>query len=58
MIGPVQVETLEGLDVLILRGHQRDVERVMEVIARIEELSVETDPAIVVHQLRHVDSGR
>jgi len=56
MIGPVQVEMLEGLDVLIVRGHRRDVQRVLEIIQRIEELSQVTEPAIVVYQLGHVDS--
>ncbi len=57
MIGPVQVEMLEGLDVLVLRGHQRDVERVLEVIEQIEQLSAETEPLIEVYRLRHVDCG-
>jgi type II secretion system protein D len=57
MIGPVRVEMLPGLDVIVLQGHQRDVERVMEIINQIERLSAETDPAIVVHHLRNVDSS-
>ncbi len=56
MIGPVQVEMLEGLDVLIVRGHRRDVQRVLEIIQRIEELSQVTEPAIVVYPLGHVES--
>lgn len=56
MIGPVQVEILEGLDVLIVRGDRRDVQRVLEIIQRIEELSQVTEPAIVVYQLGHVES--
>ncbi len=56
MIGPVQVELLEGLDVLIVRGHKRDVQRVLEIIKQIEELGKITEPAIVVHPLYHVDS--
>ena len=55
LIGPVQIEWLEGLDVLIIRGHQRDVERVVEIIEQIERLSVETEPAIELYPLRHVD---
>jgi type II secretion system protein D len=56
MIGSVQIENLEGLDVLVLKGHERDVRRVMAIIKRIEELAAETEPEIVVHFLRHVDS--
>lgn len=55
LVGPVQVEFLEGLDVLVIRGNRRDVERVMQIIRQIEELSVETEPEIRVVLLRHVD---
>jgi general secretion pathway protein D len=56
LIGPVQIETLPGLDVLIITGHQRDVERVMQIIQQVEKLSAETEPVILVRQLRHVNS--
>jgi len=55
LVGPVQIEYLEGLDVLVIRGNRRDVERVMQIIRQIEELSVETEPEIRVVLLRHVD---
>lgn len=55
LIGPVQIEMLEGLDVILIRGHKRDVQQVVEIIQQIEKLSTETEPSIVVHQLRHVN---
>ncbi len=55
LVGPVQIEFLEGLDVLVVRGNRRDVERVMQIIRQIEEISVETEPEIRVAMLRHVD---
>lgn len=55
LVGPVQIEFLEGLDVLVVRGNRRDVERVMQIIRQIEEISVETEPQIRVKILRHVD---
>ena len=55
LIGPVQIEFLEGLDVLVVRGNRRDVERVMQIIRQIEELSTETEPEIRVVPIRHVD---
>ncbi len=55
LIGPVRIEMLEGLDVLVITGHERDVERVMAIIEQIEALSAETEPVIVVHRLRHVN---
>jgi type II secretion system protein D len=56
LLGPVQVEFVEGLDVIVLRGAERDVQRVMEIINQIEQLSAETVPAIQVYELKHVDS--
>ncbi|MGQ9770557.1 MAG: secretin N-terminal domain-containing protein [Thermogutta sp.] len=55
LVGPVQIEFLEGLDVLVVRGNRRDVERVMQIIRQIEEMSLETEPEIRVATLRHVD---
>jgi general secretion pathway protein D len=55
LIGPVQIEMLPGLDVLVIQGHQRDVERVMEIIQQVEKLSAETEPVIIVQQLQHTN---
>ncbi len=56
LLGPVQIEYVEGLDVIVLRGSERDVQRVMQIINQIEQLSQVTVPAVEVHQLRNVDS--
>lgn len=56
LLGPVQIEFVEGLDIIIVRGAQRDVDRVMAIINQIESLSAVTVPAIEVHTLQHVDS--
>jgi type II secretion system protein D len=52
---PVQIEMLEGLDVLIIKGSTRDVDQVMQIIQQIEKLSAETKPAIQLVMLKHVD---
>ena len=52
MLGPVDVEFVEGLDVIVLRGSERDVKRVMEIIRQIEELSAVTVPAIQIYNLQ------
>ncbi len=54
LLGPVQIEYLEGLDAIVIRGSQRDVERVMQIIDEIERLSVETEPVIELYELKHV----
>ncbi|MEX2140226.1 MAG: MG2 domain-containing protein [Pirellulales bacterium] len=39
-LGDVQIEFLEGLDQIVIRGHPRDVERVTEIIRQIEAAAV------------------
>ncbi len=56
LLGPVQVEFVEGLDVIVLRGSERDVQRVMDIIKQIEDLSAVTVPEIQIHPLKYVDS--
>jgi type II secretion system protein D len=56
ILGPVDVEFVEGLDVIVLRGSERDVQRVMDIIRQIEELSAVTVPAIQIYNLQNVDS--
>jgi type II secretory pathway component GspD/PulD (secretin) len=56
LIGPVQIEFLEGLDVIVIRGNKRDVERVRKIIAEIETFSAETQPSIEILHLNHVGS--
>ncbi|MFZ1936976.1 MAG: secretin N-terminal domain-containing protein, partial [Thermoguttaceae bacterium] len=55
LLSPVQIEMLDGLDVLVLRGNTQDVEQVMEIINQIERLSAETKPKVDVLPLKHVD---
>lgn len=56
LTGPVQVEFVEGLDIIVLRGSDRDVARVMEIINEIERYSLTTAPEIAVQPLAHVAS--
>lgn len=51
----VEIETLPDLDVIILRGRQRDVDELTRIIAELERLSAETQPAIDIYRLRHVN---
>lgn len=56
MLGPVQIEVVEGTDFLIIGGRPDDVARVQRIIAQIEALSAITEPKITVYPLQHVDS--
>jgi len=50
----VEVEALPDLDVIILRGRDRDVAEMARIIEELERLSVETEPAIEIYPLQHV----
>jgi len=56
LLGPVQIETVEGTDILVLRGSPSDVQRVMEVIEEIEKLAELGDPRIEIINLEHIQS--
>lgn len=54
--GDVTIESVPDLDLLIIRGNQRDVEAVMAVIRAIEEMAFGSLPEIHLLKLRFVDS--
>ncbi|HEX6961914.1 MAG TPA: secretin N-terminal domain-containing protein, partial [Lacipirellula sp.] len=56
LLGPVQIDVVEGTDFFIIRGNPRDVERVLEVIRQIEAMSRVSEPLVVVHPLANVNS--
>ncbi|MFL2870993.1 MAG: secretin N-terminal domain-containing protein [Pirellulaceae bacterium] len=56
LLGPVQIEFIEGLGVFIIKGHKADVARVIEIIEQIEQHTRDTQPEIIVHALQHVNS--
>jgi len=56
LLGPVQIETVEGTDILVLRGNPDDVQRVMDVIEEIEKLAELGDPRIEIVKLEHITS--
>ena len=56
LIGPVQIEFIEGLGVFIIKGNKSDVARVIQIIETIEQQTRDTQPEILVHALQHVNS--
>jgi len=56
LLGPVDIQYVEGLDVIVIRGNERDVERVVQIINQIEQLSAVTVPTIEIYPLRYVES--
>ncbi len=54
--GDVSVEAIEDLGVLIVRGHQNDVDAVTSLIREIEKLGIGAAPEIHLRFLSHVNS--
>ena len=52
----VDVEALEDLDILILRGRERDVQELMRIIQEIERISAQIEPTIQVYELKNANS--
>jgi len=53
-ITDVDIQTLDDLDVIILRGRGADVQELTRIIREIERLSAEAAPEIEVYHLSHV----
>ena len=54
--GEVNIEAVDDLGVLILRGNEKDVEQVMRVIRELEKLSEATAPRVLLLYLKNVDA--
>lgn len=54
--GEVNIEVIDDLNVMIIRGNQRDVDQIMRVIKRIEKLSEASAPQVHLLHLKNVDS--
>ena len=57
IIGELDIQFVEDLGVIIVRGAERDVERVRSLIDEIEQQSELTRPQIEVKRLEHTDSN-
>ena len=56
LLGPVEIVNIEGTDLFIIQGNPRDVERALQVIEQIQEMSRVSEPQIVVRPLANIDS--
>lgn len=57
VIGDTEIQFVPELGTIIIRGAKRDVERVREIIKKIEDESKLTKPDIEVVQLEHADAN-
>lgn len=56
LFGDVQIEFIEEIDLVIIRGSKRDVERTLEVIEKIKQQAAETQPEVEVYALEHANA--
>ena len=57
VLGDVDVQFIEELGVLVIKGSKRDVQRVRDVIKQIEQQSEVTRPEIIVYPLQHINAA-
>ncbi|HIM30184.1 MAG TPA: general secretion pathway protein GspD [Planctomycetes bacterium] len=55
LIGDVQIVFIPELGIIVLRGRDRDVERVRRIIAQIEDTSKTVQPEIEIVYLQHLN---
>lgn len=58
IIGPVQIQVIDELGTLVVRGNKKDVALVMEMIRQIESISTESEPEITLFRMRQTDAAR
>ncbi len=56
-IGRVEIITIPGTDIIILKGDPKDVARVRALIEQIEKTSEDYQPQIEMFMLKHVDNA-
>ncbi|MCA9107830.1 MAG: hypothetical protein KDA83_20640, partial [Planctomycetales bacterium] len=55
-IGPIQLEFIEELGIVVVKGPQADIERVRQLIQQIEMMAIDTVPMTELKQLKSIDS--
>ncbi|MCA9194913.1 MAG: hypothetical protein KDB03_24245 [Planctomycetales bacterium] len=56
LFGNVQIEFLDEINLVIIRGTKRDVQRVLDVIQKIKEQAEQTQPEVRVHNLQNANA--
>ena len=54
--GEINIEVIDDLNVMIIRGNDQDVEQIMDVIKQIEKLSEATAPEVHLIHLKNVEA--
>lgn len=58
IVGPVQIDIIDGLDTMVIKGTPKDVAAIQNMIRQIESMSLEHEPIIELVDIKHTDSYR
>lgn len=58
IVGPVQIDIIDGLDTMVIKGNPKDVAAIQNMIRQIESMSLEHEPIIELVDVKHTDSYR
>lgn len=56
LFGDVQIEFIEDIDLVIIKGSKRDVQRTLQVIDEIKKQALKTQPEVEVLKLQHANA--
>lgn len=56
LLGDVQIEVVDSVGLIIVKGSKRDVARTLQVIEQIKSQAKQTEPLVEVMQLQHSNS--
>ncbi len=58
IVGPVQIDLIDGLDTMVIRGNPKDVAAIRAMLDQIETMSLEHEPVLELVALKQADSYR
>lgn len=56
LLGDVQIEVVDSVGLIIVKGSKRDVARTLQVIEQIKSQATKTEPLVEIMQLQHSNS--
>lgn len=56
LLGDVQIEVVDSVGLIIVKGSKRDVARTLQVIEQIKSQAAKTEPLVEIMQLQHSNS--
>ncbi len=58
IVGPIQIDVIDGLDTIVVRGPKKDVALILDMVNQIEAMSLEHEPVLELVDLKNADSYR